>query len=222
MPINVTHGMSKTRTYIIWQHMKARCLRKTHPRYADWGGRGIKICEHWMVFENFYADMGEAKPGMTIDRIDNNGNYEPLNCKWSTIGEQNKNKRNTRKISANGQTKTINEWCKELGVNRSFICNRLLDGWSESDTINRPKRKTIPKHIKDKTFERICICGKVDKVLMVSKLQGNISKFCTSCRMKNVYKKTNHSKAKIVVRPNSKDKTMDSSFDMESPSPVPE
>lgn len=87
------HSKNRTPTYYSWEAMKTRCLNSNSKDYNHYGGRGIMICERWMVFENFLADMGERPEGKTIDRIDNNGNYEPSNCKWSTMKEQNRNKR---------------------------------------------------------------------------------------------------------------------------------
>lgn len=87
--------------YGTWKRMRGRCLSKTHPRYADWGGRGIKICSRWDDFSLFVKDMGERPDGHSLDRIDNDGDYTPDNCKWSTVSEQNKNQR-VRKDSFSG------------------------------------------------------------------------------------------------------------------------
>lgn len=94
----IRHGRSNKGdlTYTSWQHMKRRVLNKNSPDFPNWGGRGIKVCERWIKFENFLEDMGERPEGMTLDRIDNDGNYEPSNCKWSTRKEQNRNKRNIK------------------------------------------------------------------------------------------------------------------------------
>ena len=87
------HGMSQSLTYVSWYGMIKRCEDPHHRSYPNYGGRGIKVCERWHSFENFLADMGERPKGTTLDRIDNNGNYCPGNCKWSTFLEQQRNKR---------------------------------------------------------------------------------------------------------------------------------
>lgn len=100
---NTTHGYSRTPTYKSWLSMKERCLRETHINYKDYGGRGIKIYEKWiMSFENFLKDMGE-RPGLnySIDRINNNGNYEPSNCRWATFKEQSNNRRKRKCLAEN-------------------------------------------------------------------------------------------------------------------------
>jgi hypothetical protein len=97
---NIKHGHNRNSKpspiYKSWQAMLARCRNPNHVAYSRYGGRGITVCERWLTFENFYADMGERPVGKTLDRIDNDGNYEPGNCQWSTAKEQNNNQR-TRK-----------------------------------------------------------------------------------------------------------------------------
>lgn len=86
-----------TPTYHTWASMLARCENPNNTRYADWGGRGIRVCDRWHDFRNFLSDMGEKPKAHSIDRINNDGNYEPGNCRWATMREQNRNRRNTKR-----------------------------------------------------------------------------------------------------------------------------
>jgi len=123
------HGMYGTKTYCSWASMKQRCLNKKCNEYKDYGGRGITICREWMKFENFYEDMGERLEGKTLDRIDNNGNYEPNNCKWSTPKEQNNNNRHNRYMSFRGEIKTMKQWSTQVNISYKIISWRMLNGW---------------------------------------------------------------------------------------------
>lgn len=90
------HSVGKSPTYLSWQGMKKRCLDLRHKHYSNYGGRGVTVCDRWMHFENFLADMGKRPAGLTLERINNDGNYEPSNCKWATWKEQAQNKRSRK------------------------------------------------------------------------------------------------------------------------------
>ena len=126
---SITHGKSNTPEIRTWQGMKQRCLNINNNRYKDYGGRGIKVCKRWLKFENFYKDMGERPKGTTLDRIDNNGNYEPSNCRWATPEQQYSNMRSNHYITYNGETLTISQWARKLNVPASRITTRLRRGW---------------------------------------------------------------------------------------------
>lgn len=87
------HGLSKTPTYVAWSGMMHRCANPANPRFSHYGGRGIRVCERWHDFMNFLEDMGPKPPGLSIDRINNDGNYEPGNCRWATAQQQSANRR---------------------------------------------------------------------------------------------------------------------------------
>jgi hypothetical protein len=140
--IKTTHGATKnykqTRTYMIWCGMKKRCSNPNTKHYENYGGRGIKVCERWNSFENFLTDMGDAPLGLSIDRIDNNGNYEPSNCRWATGKEQGANRRSTVLISAGGETKCVTEWALTVGISQGALWRRLKNGMPEEEAIFTP------------------------------------------------------------------------------------
>lgn len=122
--------MSNTRANGIWLGVKQRCLNPKNPQFARYGGRGIEICERWLSFQNFYADMGEPPGGLTIERIDNDGNYEPSNCRWATRREQQNNRSVNRFIEFRGQRQTVAQWADELGIHRNTLEQRLDADWA--------------------------------------------------------------------------------------------
>ena len=137
------HGKSKSRIYKIWCSMKARCENPNDKAYKNYGGRGIKVCPQWSGkngFINFYNDMGDKPPRLSIDRIDNNGNYSPENCRWATKKEQQNNTRTNRMITINGVTKTIHQWCEERGMKYETVRRRIdTYHWPIQDAIFTPK-----------------------------------------------------------------------------------
>lgn len=109
-----THGMSKTPTYTTWYGMLARCRNPNVTHFAEYGGRGISVCERWVKFENFLADMGERPKNSTLDRVDVNGDYEPSNCRWASKAQQSRNKRTNRFYTYAGKTMCLRDWIKEI------------------------------------------------------------------------------------------------------------
>jgi hypothetical protein len=132
---SVTHGESgragrRSPEYSVWAKMIGRCTNPREKRWADYGGRGIQVCERWRQFENFRADMGDRPAGMTIERIDNNGNYAPSNCRWATDHEQKRNMRSNVNLTFNGRTMCATDWARELGMRVVTLHCRIRRGWS--------------------------------------------------------------------------------------------
>lgn len=136
-PKKVKHGLSKTRLFSIWSGMKLRCYRKKDKAWKWYGGKGITVCGEWLNdFGEFYKwamDNG-YKDGLTIDRIDHEGNYTPDNCRWATIKEQQNNRSSNKNITYNGETKTVKQWSEQYGIPHHVILWRLKH-WSELDDV---------------------------------------------------------------------------------------
>ena len=133
------HGMYRTPEYESWHSMIQRCHTPTCTAYPLYGGRGIRVCKRWRdSFKNFYADMGPRPFSTSLDRIDNNGNYCPGNCRWATHKEQCNNTRRNRKITHDGQTLSITQWEVQLGFSRNTIFGRLALGWAIHDALTKP------------------------------------------------------------------------------------
>lgn len=134
-------ALLRSRIYRIYRDMKDRCLNQNSSAYKDYGGRGIKICDEWkndfLLFYNWAINNG-YKETLTIDRINNNGNYEPSNCRWATILQQANNKRNCLYIEYNGERKTAEQWAKEYGLLGATLRNRIKKGWTAEKAITTP------------------------------------------------------------------------------------
>jgi hypothetical protein len=136
------HGQRKTAEYRVWTHMLGRCENPSDARYADYGGRGIVVCERWHAFVTFYADMGpKPTPAHTLDRYpDNNGNYEPGNTRWATRLEQAQNKRNNRLLTLGNITQCLAEWARVTSIDHKVILMRVNRGWSDEKALITPVR----------------------------------------------------------------------------------
>lgn len=135
------HGMKGTREYRSWANMKRRCYNPRTDRYPHYGGRGIVVCERWRnSFENFYTDMGECPDGYTLDRIDVDGNYEPINCRWASADEQARNRSNNVMLHHNGKSMCLTDWAQYLGIEREVLRSRMRRGLSTSAVLDATKR----------------------------------------------------------------------------------
>lgn len=141
--LNTTHGMAYTRTYTIWSTMRARCNNPYHKKYHRYGGRGISVCDSWNDYELFLADMGEAPIGYSIDRINNNGNYSPSNCRWATAKEQANNTRRNVWLTWAGKTLSIADWAIALKVNGATLYQRFHKGWDTERILTQPIRGSV-------------------------------------------------------------------------------
>jgi hypothetical protein len=134
--------------------MRKRCSNPNDANYEKYGARGIRVCARWEKFESFIADMGR-KPGprYSVERRDNNGNYEPGNCYWATDTEQARNKRSNRLITHDGRTQCLSAWAAESPVSPQHLRGRLRDGWEFADAIRaplgakRPDRSRAPLNV---------------------------------------------------------------------------
>ena len=143
------HNLTNTKLYRVWNEMKQRCFNPNCSTYDSYGGRGISVCDEWkndfMLFREWAISLGyqdDAQRGVyTIERIDNNGNYCPENCRLATMKEQAGNRRSNHFITINEETKTIKEWADCLGINQKMIYSRIKNGWSEYDAVMTPKWK---------------------------------------------------------------------------------
>jgi len=137
-----SHGMSKTRLHRIWRGILNRCLNTRTPAFPDYGGRGIMICERWrQSFLAFYEDVGDAPDGMSLERLDNAGHYEPGNVRWASPLEQANNKRNTRLLRYAGKAQSVAAWAREQGLPLATVWGRLRLGWSVADTLSIPAKR---------------------------------------------------------------------------------
>ena len=137
------HGLRYHQDYQLWQAMKKRCSNANHAMWKHYGGRGIRVCESWMKFSAFLSDMG-PRPTLrhSIERINNNGNYEPSNCRWATPIDQANNARSNFRIIFNGEVATAAQWARSLGMQRYTLVARIKRlNWTVRKSLMTPVAK---------------------------------------------------------------------------------
>jgi hypothetical protein len=132
------HALSGTRIYSVWAAMHQRCYNKRAVHFGRYGGRGIKVCTRWCNIWAFLEDMGHPPHGCSIDRIDNDGDYEPGNCRWATPEQQNENTSRNKYVEYNGTCQTIKAWAKEYNLQPRRVSERLNRGWSVERALTTP------------------------------------------------------------------------------------
>lgn len=137
---HITHGLSGRPEYETWKGIRQRCQNPNNPSFHHYGGRGITLCARWQSFENFLSDMGpRPTPKHTVERKNNDGNYEPDNCVWATIVDQRNNTRRNRLVTIDGVTRTVSQWARESGHPPDRLLDRLKRGWTPDELLG-PKR----------------------------------------------------------------------------------
>lgn len=134
---HTTHKGSSP-TYKSWHMMMQRCTNPNNQQYKDYGGRGIYVCQEWFEFAGFLASMGVRPEGTSIERIDNNSDYTPENCKWATRKEQQNNQRGNVWIEFNGETRTQSDWAERIGLKPHSLYQRLQHGWTVENALTTP------------------------------------------------------------------------------------
>lgn len=148
----ITHGKSKTRQYRIWQNMKNRCLNSKDQYFKNYGGRGIKVCDEWIGKDGFISFYNWAigngyKENLTLDRINNDGDYCPENCRWVGRNEQMRNTRRNRILEYKGRKQTMIQWSEELNIPYHILNGRINQyGWSTKDAIETPIQNVTERH----------------------------------------------------------------------------
>lgn len=135
---NYKHGLKDHPIYNVWKTMRQRCNNPNDSNYKDYGGRGIRICEEWDNPKSFYnwAITNGYESGLSLDRIDNDGGYNPTNCRWTTMEVQNSNRRDNNMLEYKGNIKTLSEWGRITGWNRTTLLKRKRKGWSAEKILS--------------------------------------------------------------------------------------
>lgn len=141
--INASHGMASAPIYRLWRSMMDRCYLPTNHAYARYGGRGIHVCPQWHEFTKFYEDMGDRPDGKSLERIDNNSDYEPNNVVWADAKTQANNRRSNVVLEHAGKNQTMQQWCDELGLRIGTVWARLNRGWNVDRALTQEVRNVL-------------------------------------------------------------------------------
>ncbi len=147
---NYKHGMANTKEWNTWVKVISRCTNPKCKNFKDYGGRGIKVCDEWLnSFEAFFEHIGYCpNPQMSIDRIDNEGHYEPGNVRWATKKQQNRNTRKTTKVILNGIAEPLADLCERLNVDHELVRHRFLKyGWTLGESLFTPPKRYRPRAV---------------------------------------------------------------------------
>ena len=175
--------VTKRKLNTTWKNIINRCLTGKHISYKYYGARGITVCDEWKTFDNFYlwALENGYKQGLSIDRIDNNGNYEPANCRWATPKEQALNTRSNHRITYKNETKTVSEWADQIGISFSALEYRLKsENWTLEEALTTGKNG---KPVEQKKFRKKVVQLSLDKEEI--KVWDSISEASTTLKIPN-------------------------------------
>lgn len=134
----IKHGMSGTKAYRVWASMIHRCNNPKSQEFHNYGARGISVCQRWHQFAGFYADMGDPRDGLSLERIDNSKGYCKENCCWATLAQQMRNTRQNRNLTFHGRTQCLMDWATETGIGYGTLEGRLRLGWSIEQALTAP------------------------------------------------------------------------------------
>lgn len=161
-----------TPEYRAWVMMRYRCNASSGQYYERYRLRGIKVCERWDDYENFLRDMGRRPAkGYSVDRVDNDGNYEPGNCRWATCKEQNRNTSSNHLIECDGEVKTVTEWAEIYGLNIKTIPKRIKAGWTPELAIKTPGRELIEFNGQARSFSQWAKIYGIDRGTLRSRIK---------------------------------------------------
>ena len=190
----------------VWDAMIQRCTNPNALAYKYYGGRGIRVCDEWMSYQQFYLDMGDPPKGMQLDRVDNNGNYSPDNCRWVSCKENQRNKRDNHVIKYRGEEKCLEEWAECTGQKANTIHTRIRRGWPIGEALgyvrHEPKNK-LSKEQKQSRQRECLNCGKVFYP-RPQQIKNNQGKYCSNkCSLEHfpiVLHRKDHIKRPDLIR----------------------